>query len=479
METPVPVVSRYIGDYRYDLYSDSTAQAQVTDFAKSSYGALQESVWNRGSTYALTSLHNCFHGCTSLTTAPEIPPGVTDISGCFQGCTSLTGVIAVHGAPRDYGDCFADTTQPIALLVTDATELPTWQQVAATGNNGNVSVTMIDPSTNPAPTATITAVRVASRGSTTPDEIGRYAYVTVRTAVSTKQVPDNVAQAPIITLDGSACTPLDPSGTATHTCWVALGDDYGHVIGAAPRDLYKTGTTVTVTLPSTYSPMEFHRTGDGASFGKHATRAGVLDVAWDIESDGDVSDATGTLDQVRQDGKNAGNITSGTLPVARGGTGVATAAAERNRLGLGNTTGALPVANGGTGATTASAAVQALTGRAWDYNTNNTTDTWVPVSTTVNGVGTWQHRVIPKIYYGQSTTKTSYGGDVTIISASDATNKYKATRGHAAFLVMNADTGVNGYDLTLTAWQASDNSLGVRSNKTSTTIKVGWILFVY
>ena len=47
----------------------------------------------------------------------------------------------------------------------------------------------------------------------------------------------------------------------------------------------------------------------------------------------------------------AGDVTSGTLSVARGGTGVTTAASERNRLGLGNTTDALPVANGGTGLT--------------------------------------------------------------------------------------------------------------------------------
>lgn len=46
------------------------------------------------------------------------------------------------------------------------------------------------------------------------------------------------------------------------------------------------------------------------------------------------------------------DLTSGTLPVNRGGTGVTTAAAERERLGLGSTTDALPVANGGTGATT-------------------------------------------------------------------------------------------------------------------------------
>lgn len=53
---------------------------------------------------------------------------------------------------------------------------------------------------------------------------------------------------------------------------------------------------------------------------------------------------------------DASAITSGTLGVSRGGTGVTTAAAERNRLGLGNTTDALPVANGGTGAATADAA---------------------------------------------------------------------------------------------------------------------------
>lgn len=48
------------------------------------------------------------------------------------------------------------------------------------------------------------------------------------------------------------------------------------------------------------------------------------------------------------------------VPVSKGGTGVTTAAAERNRLGLGNTTNALPVANGGTGKTTAKAAQNAL-----------------------------------------------------------------------------------------------------------------------
>lgn len=56
----------------------------------------------------------------------------------------------------------------------------------------------------------------------------------------------------------------------------------------------------------------------------------------------------------------AGDITSGTLAAARGGTGQTSLQATRNAMGLGNTTGALPVANGGTGSATAADARAAL-----------------------------------------------------------------------------------------------------------------------
>lgn len=74
---------------------------------------------------------------------------------------------------------------------------------------------------------------------------------------------------------------------------------------------------------------------------------------------------------------SASAITSGTLPIARGGTGATTAAAARNALGLGNTSGAVPVANGGTGATTAANArtnlgVPALSGGTWYLRVNST-----------------------------------------------------------------------------------------------------------
>lgn len=53
-------------------------------------------------------------------------------------------------------------------------------------------------------------------------------------------------------------------------------------------------------------------------------------------------------------------LTSGTLGVARGGTGQTSLQATRNAMGLGNTTGALPIANGGTGATSAANARSGL-----------------------------------------------------------------------------------------------------------------------
>lgn len=81
-------------------------------------------------------------------------------------------------------------------------------------------------------------------------------------------------------------------------------------------------------------------------------------VVWTVESIGaQYANASHTHDYAAAShNHSASNITSGTLPIARGGTGQTSAAAVRNALGLGNTTGALPIANGGTGATTAAAA---------------------------------------------------------------------------------------------------------------------------
>ena len=67
-----------------------------------------------------------------------------------------------------------------------------------------------------------------------------------------------------------------------------------------------------------------------------------------------------TREEVDKKIEDAGGMPD-VVPVSQGGTGVTTAAAERNRLGLGNTTGAVPIANGGTGATTNKAAMYNVT----------------------------------------------------------------------------------------------------------------------
>lgn len=59
---------------------------------------------------------------------------------------------------------------------------------------------------------------------------------------------------------------------------------------------------------------------------------------------------------------------TGILPVGNGGTGQTSLQATRNAMGLGNTTGALPIANGGTGGTTQSTAKNNL-GIRWGVNT--------------------------------------------------------------------------------------------------------------
>ena len=77
------------------------------------------------------------------------------------------------------------------------------------------------------------------------------------------------------------------------------------------------------------------------------------------------------------------------VPVSQGGTGVTTAEAERNRLGLGNTTGALPVANGGTGATDAANARQQLQAASNSYtNSPAVSDTDYVVTSTSASSGT-------------------------------------------------------------------------------------------
>lgn len=139
------------------------------------------------------------------------------------------------------------------------------------------------------------------------------------------------------------------------------------------NDELRNGTVVrrclsskTVILPRAFRLMDCLAGGRGIAFGAPATDEGFAcamaaaftgGVTSDPPIPNDSLDAaprSHTHDYAASGHRHAaGDITSGTLPVARGGTGQTSLQATRNAMGLGNTTGALPVANGGTGATSA------------------------------------------------------------------------------------------------------------------------------
>ena len=86
-------------------------------------------------------LDYAFSGCSSLTGVSKIPKNVTALPGMFTGCTSLTGNIEINASitkVEEYtiNDCFLSTTLPITI----SGSCPVLADIAATANNGNVTV---------------------------------------------------------------------------------------------------------------------------------------------------------------------------------------------------------------------------------------------------------------------------------------------------------------------------------------------------
>ena len=69
--------------------------------------------------YAVTSMCATFSGCTSLTTAPEIPSSVTDMTATFYRCTSLTTASEIPSSVTSVGSIFFGCTS-----LTIAPEIP-------------------------------------------------------------------------------------------------------------------------------------------------------------------------------------------------------------------------------------------------------------------------------------------------------------------------------------------------------------------
>jgi hypothetical protein len=131
----------------------------VNDRSRSSYGEILSNILGK----PVVSMRYTFANCTNMITAPVIPETIRDMTGTFYGCTALTGeitILAQFCEVADCGkccilcsahmslpcekcrycgawvDCFAGTVLPIALRGTCNRQY----ELAATGNNGNVTV---------------------------------------------------------------------------------------------------------------------------------------------------------------------------------------------------------------------------------------------------------------------------------------------------------------------------------------------------
>lgn len=193
------------------------------------------------------------------------------------------------------------------------------------------------------------------------------------------------------------------------------------------KSVFLSGNTVT---------MDFLADGKGVAFGCEATKEGfecAMPATFTPPIPNDSLDAAPrdhTHDYAATGHKHsAGDITSGTLPVARGGTGQTSLQALRNAMGLGNTTGALPVANGGTGANnTASARTNlgisnAVTAEGnsgiwhWRKYSNGYAEAWGVTSYTPSGMSNdnwrWLSSTAQKEYALPFTFKVVYSAQAT------------------------------------------------------------------
>ena len=85
---------------------------------------------------SVTYMDHTFARCANLTTAPEIPNGVTNMEYTFLACTKLQGTIKIDANPTRYDGCFSfAATGGSGLVVTgSSTKL---DEIIATGSSNS------------------------------------------------------------------------------------------------------------------------------------------------------------------------------------------------------------------------------------------------------------------------------------------------------------------------------------------------------
>ena len=110
-------------EYRYNKYfengswTSNTLQngwgVRVRDTSKTSYGEIVSEIAGK----SVNTMYYTFYGCTSLTTAPAIPDGITNLFGAFSCCEVLVAAPAIPNSVIDmsctFEMCLSLTTAPL------------------------------------------------------------------------------------------------------------------------------------------------------------------------------------------------------------------------------------------------------------------------------------------------------------------------------------------------------------------------------
>ena len=239
-----------------------------------------------------------------------------------------------HGAATTSANGFMSSTDKAKL-----------DGIASGANKTTVDSALSSTSTNPVQNK---AINSALAGKAASNHTHNYAAAPSAGGGATYNYLPRVSQSANYTFTGSLARWMEfSSGSAN-----LPSNHYYHVFTGQSTD---TNYNTQLALGMTTNQM-YYRTRQAGTWGNWAKVYTTVSKPTASEIGAATANHSHSGYAASSHNHSAGNITSGTLPVARGGTGQTTAAGIRNSLGLGNTTGALPIANGGTGATTAAQA---------------------------------------------------------------------------------------------------------------------------
>lgn len=223
----------YMELYRYSyITSNNFSLRAVGNYP--TYNAIIPNVSVQGLEFKLSSLADCFNGCSNLKTAPAIMEKSPNLSRCFKDCTSLEGDIYIWSESlsdtteaNGYEDCFAGTTKNITLRGTESiSNRFILGLLRDTADNNNVYI-------NTAPTALPSTIECAPMNYQTDNGLVQLSPQTDASLVSV-QVPNG-------------------SGTITTTLEDALMDLYSRM---SPPTLYTTSLNSEVASNGlTFTPI--------------------------------------------------------------------------------------------------------------------------------------------------------------------------------------------------------------------------------